>query len=480
MNHKEIRFRVGLFVLGSLVLLAVLITAFSGFPAIFKQHDSYTIVFPEAPGVAVGTPVRRSGVRIGEVASVKLDDETGQVRVEIAIERRYTLRRNDQATLVHGLLGGDTTIDFVPIRPNGQAQPPPRIGNGGGREVRDAPQEPDATPIAPGAELHGSTRTDLNRLLNQFADILPPAQDALNELRKMAPELRRTNDEILVAARNWGRLGERADILLQTNEEKLVKTLDSLNDTVNRISNVFNDENQRNLSATIKNVRAGTENLGNISKNTDELVRESRQTLHRVNESVTRTDEVLGNVQQATKPMAERSASVMKNLDESTDKLNRTLSEVRELLRGMQGSDGTLRRLASDPALYNNLNDAAVMMSRLMPRLDRALRDLEVFADKLARHPELIGIGGAINPSRGREAGRLPDGGNSRYRLRSGGPEHSVIFPYLPLPTKRPIPSLGGSTTRYRPIVSIGLLGSLGSRMFDGCLDCASDDTIFP
>src|SRR5919201_230803 len=86
------------------------------------------------------------------------------------------------------------------------------------------------------------------RLLKKFADILPPAQDALNELRRMAPEMRRTNDEILVAARNWGRLGERADLLLQTNEEKLVKTLDSLNDTVNRISNVFNDENQRNLS----------------------------------------------------------------------------------------------------------------------------------------------------------------------------------------------------------------------------------------
>jgi phospholipid/cholesterol/gamma-HCH transport system substrate-binding protein len=401
MNHKEIRFRVGLFVLGSLILLAALITAFSGFPSIFTQHNRYTIVFPEAPGVAAGTPVRRSGVRIGEVSSVKLDDETGQVRVEISVERQHTLRRGDQAVLVHGLLGGDTTIDFVPVRANGQPQPAPPAADGEKAKAVPPPQEPDQTPIPPGSELQGSARTDLNRLLNQFADILPPAQDALNELRRMAPEMRRTNDEIFVAARNWGRLGERADILLQTNEEKLVKTLDSLNDTVNRISNVFNDENQRNLSVTIKNVRAGTENLGNISKNTDELVRESRQTLHRVNESVTRTDEVLGNLQQATKPMAERSASVMKNLDESTDKLNHTLTEVRELLRSMQGSDGTLRRLSSDPALYNNLNDAAVMAARLMPRLDRALRDLEVFADKLARHPELIGLGGAVNPSRG-------------------------------------------------------------------------------
>jgi len=72
MNSKDIRFRVGLFVLGSLILLAALITAFSGFPSIFKQYNRYTIVFPEAPGVASGTPVRRSGVRIGEVASVRI------------------------------------------------------------------------------------------------------------------------------------------------------------------------------------------------------------------------------------------------------------------------------------------------------------------------------------------------------------------------------------------------------------------------
>jgi phospholipid/cholesterol/gamma-HCH transport system substrate-binding protein len=36
-----------------------------------------------------------------------------------------------------------------------------------------------------------------------------------------------------------------------------------------------------------------------------------------------------------------------------------------------------------------------------LPRLDRALRDVEIFADKLARHPELLGIGGAIRPSSG-------------------------------------------------------------------------------
>jgi hypothetical protein len=33
---------------------------------------------------------------------------------------------------------------------------------------------------------------------------------------------------------------------------------------------------------------------------------------------------------------------------------------------------------------------------------------------------------------------------------------------------------------RHRPIVPLRLFGPLGSRLFDGCLDCASDDAIFP
>jgi len=55
-----------------------------------------------------------------------------------------------------------------------------------------------------------------------------------------------------------------------------------------------------------------------------------------------------------------------------------------------------------------------------------------------------------------------------------------VIFAYMPLPTKGPVPSLGGAAVRYRPIVPIGFSGPLGWRFIDGCLDCGSDDTILP
>ena len=36
-----------------------------------------------------------------------------------------------------------------------------------------------------------------------------------------------------------------------------------------------------------------------------------------------------------------------------------------------------------------------------MPRLDRILKDFETFADKLAHHPEAIGLGGVVRPGSG-------------------------------------------------------------------------------
>jgi phospholipid/cholesterol/gamma-HCH transport system substrate-binding protein len=409
MNERQLRVRVGLFVLAGLVLLAAVSVLFTGLFSAFKAYDDYRVVFNTAPGIGPGTPVRRSGVRIGQVKGVTLDEETGQVHVVLQIEKGHVLRHSDEATQARSLIGGDPTIDIVTARPNGRP--------------------PDPTPVLPGQEIAAAPGTDVRDLLTQTQELLPTTQEALNDIRKTLqrferltpqveetmkeyrelakaareaiPDLRRTNDEAQVTARTWGRLGERLDVLVQTNQDKVIQALDNLNDTVRRVAAVFTEENQRNLAATLKNARAGTENLEGISKNTEAFLKDSRQTLERFNQSLTRTDDVLTNLQQSTRPIAERSVNITRNLDETADKLNRLLGEFTAPTRPGGQPDGSLRRFLNDPSLYTNLNDAACMLVRILPRVDRMLRDLEVFADKLARHPESIGLGGAIRPSAG-------------------------------------------------------------------------------
>jgi phospholipid/cholesterol/gamma-HCH transport system substrate-binding protein len=420
MSEQKLRFRIGLFVLGALILLGGLVVLFGRSPTWFKRPNRYTVVFADAAGLAPGTPVRRSGFRIGEVEDLVLDEETGAVRVILAIDREHVLRPHDQPTLVHGILGGDTSIDLVPRR--------------------GCPQPVDASPVAPGSVLQGVNQADVATVLNQTSALAPDTHQTLqdfrqslqridslagemekatrdmvpemrrtnDEIRALAkatretiPELRRTNDQMQLTARHWGNLGERLDGFLQTNHDKLTQALDRFTETLDRLGKVFSDDNQRSLSTTFTNVRNGTEHLDSLTRNTDDLVTESRQTIKRVNESVTRADDVLANLQRATQPWAERSGVVMKNLDESSDKLNRTLGDVRDLLRVIAQEDGTLHRICADPALYNNLNDAATMLARILPRFDRTLHDLEIFSDKIARHPEVLGVRGAMAPSSG-------------------------------------------------------------------------------
>src|SRR3954464_10386416 len=114
MNDQAIRFRLGIFVLAALLIMGILVTLFGGMPTIFKHTNPYIIVFPNASGIAVGSPVRKSGVKIGEVSNVKLDDLNGKVNVGIEVDKDFTLRKSDQATLMSALLGGDAFIAFFP------------------------------------------------------------------------------------------------------------------------------------------------------------------------------------------------------------------------------------------------------------------------------------------------------------------------------------------------------------------------------
>jgi len=384
MNEQTVRFRLGLFVVFSGLVLLGLLLVFGGVPTFFTAHSQYIVLLPEAAGVGAGTPVRRSGVPIGEVKLIELDEETGQVRLTIEVLSKYAPRRHEVPTLTRGIFGGDTYIDFVP-------ELTPGFENS---EEQQVPKKPANDPLPPGAELKGRVQPDVASSLNVLSKVAENLNRLVEPMDKAAAEIR-------VTARTWGGLGENLNVLVKTNEEKLVKTLDNVNETVTRFGAVFNDENQRNLSATLKNVRTASDSLDSLTKNTDALMRDSRETIKNVNGTLTKLDAVMVNLEKVTTPLAERSDSITRNLDESTDRLNKVLADVQQLVRGFGQGEGTLQRLLTDPSLYNNVDAFACGLAKLAPRLERILKDMEIFADKIARHPETLGVGGAVRPGSG-------------------------------------------------------------------------------
>ena len=67
------QFRVGLMFLGTVIVTVFVLLLFRGLPEWTNTYP-LQIRFDYAPGVTPGTPVRKSGIRIGSVDSVRLAD----------------------------------------------------------------------------------------------------------------------------------------------------------------------------------------------------------------------------------------------------------------------------------------------------------------------------------------------------------------------------------------------------------------------
>lgn len=52
-------------------------------------------------------------------------------------------------------------------------------------------------------------------------------------------------------------------------------------------------------------------------------------------------------------------------------------------------------------------------------------------------------------------------------------------FPYMAVPTRQPVPSLGGQQVRHGPVLAVLLTGAATPQLRDGLLDTGADDTIF-
>src|SRR5262249_32758372 len=138
-----------------------------------------------------------------------------------------------------------------------------------------------------------------------------------------------------------------------------------------------------------------------MARSLDDILNQGRTTARRFNDTLVRLDALLQDAQRVTKPLGDRSERILRNVDESLVTFNQVLGDVRALLRAVDRADGPLRRFLTDPSLYNDLDNVVNMVAKMGPRLEQILKDFEVFADKLARHPEKIGLGGVVRPSSG-------------------------------------------------------------------------------
>ena len=106
-------------------------------------------------------------------------------------------------------------------------------------------------------------------------------------------------------------------------------------------------------------------------------------------------------VSEVTAPLAEHGTSIAVRLDDTLGNLQSLSQELSTFAKLATREDGSLNKFVTDPQLYQNLNQSAMSLSVLLKNLEPIIRDMRIFSDKVARHPELIGVSGALKGSSG-------------------------------------------------------------------------------
>ncbi len=377
MNEQRMQFAIGVVTLVGGFALAAIIIWFGEFRFVITPRKTYTLQFIFAPGVEERVPVRRSGIRIGEVQQVEYDDAASRVVVTIVLEGEHALREGDEVAVRRPFPLGDAYLEV-------QTKP----------EMRG---QPDRPLIPPGSMLEGRSPLDTGQTLQSAAEVVPNANETLLQIR--------------TASQQWTQVGERVTKLLDANERRINLVLEETQDAVERlavaleaVNNVLDAETQENTRVAVKNFRQASEKL-------TPTVESAQKALERINTSVEKFDEIATNLQKATKPLAERSESTLKNIDESSAKLNVLLDDMQALTRQLRDRDGTLQRLMRDPSLYQNADEAVAVLLESLRDLEQIMGDLKVFSDKIARHPGELGVQGIFTKDKGLktvEPGTMP------------------------------------------------------------------------
>ena len=109
------------------ILGAVVLVVAAGFLVFFQRtaeigaSDGYEIVaaFSKIDGLETGSPVRISGIKVGQIASFRLNPETYQAEVTMNINNDIKLPRDTAAVIASaGLLDGK----FMTLEPGGDEE----------------------------------------------------------------------------------------------------------------------------------------------------------------------------------------------------------------------------------------------------------------------------------------------------------------------------------------------------------------------
>ena len=364
MNERVMQFRIGMFVMVAGLVLTMLIVWFGESPSLFRAQTYVTVHYHEAPGVSEGIPVRKSGIRIGEVASIRFDNRPGQpdgVLVTLALERRYKIRAGSVPRVSRALIG-DVSIDMLP---------------GEGPGLLPTSDKPANAPVIEGAVAPDPSNA-LAAATEAFQDVkgtLQSIDQAAKGIAAMTDKAKNL-DEFLVSFRDMGRkvgtLAEELDKMAKASGGDFPAAIASIRQASDKFNATFDDSTRANLQASAR----------------------------QLNSSSAKLDKVLADFQPVARDLsAEPNKLPTTNLGQAMMRMNRISYDVSLLTgqlatpNGRLNTNGSLQKLITNSELYDNMNLMATSAREVMGGAKAVLAHFNRFAERIANDPGAISRG---------------------------------------------------------------------------------------
>ena len=398
MDEWALRFRVGVVVVASTIVLVILLMLFGAGANLWRPHYVIHVQFPEAPGVTVDTPVRKSGVLIGRVSDVQLLDEGG-VLVSARIEQKYILRRNELCRIGSGSLLGDTILEFVPCSKQEALRRFDKDEDG--RLDQEEEQYSfvslnDGEYVSEGAVSNNPFNV-LVDLEDDFVTTLQSIEEASQEVSQLA---RAFNKNLQKSDMELSQIVQRADNAMQ-QMQAAAQSVQNLSDTANT---VLTDEE---LLAAAKDLLKRAPKAIDEFEKTAQSVRATSERFQTIGQKAERN---LDNLEKVTQPLGESGRAVAENIEAGSENLREILDQLALFSQALNNREGAIGRLLHEDEAYEEVLATAASAKELVRRLRPILDDVRIFSDKIARDPRLLGVRGALE--------RRPTGSGLKTPLR--------------------------------------------------------------
>lgn len=356
-SERRLQFYVGFVVLVAVSLGTVLVFRFGDLHRNFEKRYTVLVHLDTAGGLYPSAPAMMSGLSIGSVKQIQFD-QFGGVNVTVEIREDVRLREGTQAIVSRSLLG-DTALDFLPSH--------------------------EGAFLKSGSRLEGMG-----------------AADPMAMIQRMEARAATVLDSFAATSNEWQQVGRHVNTLMETRRGDLDLVVERAAESLHQFTITMQSANQMigEANKIVADPRA-QQALQQTLVSLPALVEDTRRTIAATRMAVENVNRNLVNLAQVTEPVGQRGGVMVAKLESSLTSLDSLLAELNQFASLVNKPNGTLQRFATDPSLYDNMDRSTQSVAVLLKNLEPVLRDLREFSDKIARNPELLGVGGAMRPSSG-------------------------------------------------------------------------------